>query len=133
MEKILLVIRVCDENGNLIKKENFFEQYCFPALMSNKFIYVKYEYADSQKSGEQYLVVKRSDAIEYRKCWGEIPSREVFVTKLNDKLFSTKFKQFYIPGVKENYGIPIHGELNRMNKKFQRTQIPSKPIHAKCQ
>ena len=132
MKEITLVIRVCDHGGKPIKEGEIFKQYCFPALMSNKFIYVKYEYAGIQKSGQQYLAIKKSETLVYKNYWpGIVPSREVFVTELNNRLFSTKFFEFYIPGVKED-SVSVHRTLDNMNKTFQRKQIPSKPIHTVC-
>ena len=133
MKEITLVIRVCDQEGKPIKEGDFFEQYCFPALMSNNFIYVKYDYSGKQQSKEQYLAIKKSDTAVYKKYWGDIvPSREIFVTKLNNELFSTKFFEFYIPGVKDDL-VSVHLTLGYMNQKFQRKQIPSKPIKVESQ
>lgn len=134
MKKILLVFRVCDENGKPLREGNLLKQYCFPALISNEMIYVKYEYANSQLKGEQYLVVKRLDAIdktnEYSRYGVEVKAREVFVTEKDTELYSSKFHIFYIPGVRGNgYERYIYRKLQEMNKEFHRTQIPSKPIH----
>ena len=94
---------------------------------------MKYEYSGKQQSKEQYLAIKKSDTTVYKKYWGNIvPSREIFVTKLNNELFSTKFYEFYIPGVKDDL-VSVHLTLGYMNQKFQRKQIPSKPIKVECQ